>query len=218
MQPLGDKTVIRRTYESVIQTELFDEVCVVTDSEIIFTEIVQAGGIALMSKANHQSGSDRIAEAVADMEVDLIINVQGDEPFMQKEPLEQLVRLFEDPSVMVGSLMRKIEDDGEIGNASCVKVVVNKNNDALYFSRSVIPFAANTAVSVPYYLHIGVYGFRKETLLAFTKWPAGKLEQVEKLEQLRYLENAVPIRMALVDFKSVAIDTPEDLQKARTLL
>ena len=218
MQLLGNKTVIRHTYEATVATGLFDEVIVVTDSDIIFNEIVANGGRAVMSKKSHESGSDRIAEAIEDMDVDVVVNVQGDEPFIQKEPLEKLVRLFDDPSVQVGSLMRKISSAEELNASSCVKVVVNKNNDALYFSRSVIPFSANTAIEVPYYLHIGVYGFRKETLLNFTQWPAAKLEQIEKLEQLRYLENGVAIRMAEVDFKSVAIDTPEDLKRAATLL
>jgi 3-deoxy-manno-octulosonate cytidylyltransferase (CMP-KDO synthetase) len=218
MQLLGEKTVIRRTYDATEATKLFDEVIVITDSDIIYQEIVSHGGKAMMSKRPHESGSDRIAEAIADMDVDVVLNVQGDEPFIRKEPLEKLVRLFDDPSVKVGSLMRKIEDSNELVSSSCVKVVVNKNNDALYFSRSAIPFAANSAIDIPYFLHIGVYGFRKETLLQFTQWPAAKLEQVEKLEQLRYLENGIPIRMAQVDFKSVAIDTPEDLQRAKTLL
>jgi 3-deoxy-manno-octulosonate cytidylyltransferase (CMP-KDO synthetase) len=218
MQLLGGKTVIRHTYDATVATRLFDEVVVVTDSDIIYQEISSHGGKAVMSKRTHESGSDRIAEAIAEMTVDVIINVQGDEPFIQKEPLEKLVRLFDDSTVQVGSLMRKIDDSNELIKSSAVKVVVNKNNDALYFSRSVIPFAASTAMEAPYFLHIGVYGFRKETLLQFTQWPATKLEQVEKLEQLRYLENGVPIRMALVDFKSVAIDTPEDLERAEKLL
>ncbi len=218
MQLLGGKTVIRHTYDATVATQLFDEVVVVTDSDIIYTEITTHGGKAVMSKKSHESGSDRIAEAIADMDADVVINVQGDEPFIKKEPLEKLVRLFDDPSVQVGSLMRKIEDNVELTKSSSVKVVVNKNNDALYFSRSTIPFAANTAIDFPYFLHIGVYGFRKKVLLNFTQWPAAKLEQVEKLEQLRYLENGVPIRMALVDFKSVAIDTPEDLERAEKLL
>jgi 3-deoxy-D-manno-octulosonate cytidylyltransferase len=218
MQMLDNKTVIRHTYDAAAATGLFDKVMVVTDSDIIFNEIVANNGIAVMSKKEHESGSDRIAEAVTDINADIVINVQGDEPFIRKEPLEKLVRLFDDPAVRVGSLMRKITKPEEIENSSCVKVVINKNNDALYFSRSVIPFQANNAADIDYYLHIGVYGFRKETLLNFTQWPAGKLEQSEKLEQLRYLENGIPIRMALVDFKSVAIDTPEDLQQAKKLL
>ena len=218
MQLLGGKTVIRHTYDATVATRLFDEVVVVTDSNIIYDEITTHGGKAVMSKKSHESGSDRIAEAIADMDVDVVINVQGDEPFIKKEPLEKLVSLFDDASVQVGSLMRKIEDSIELAKNSSVKVVVNKNNDALYFSRSAIPFAANTTIDVSYFLHIGVYGFRKEALLNFTQWPAAKLEQVEKLEQLRYLENGVPIRMALVDFKSVAIDTPEYLERAEILL
>jgi len=218
MQPLGSKTVIRHTYEATKSTHLFDDVVVITDSDIIYNEITSHGGTAKMSRRRHESGSDRIAEAIADMDLDVVINVQGDEPFIKKEPLEKLVRLFEDPAVRVGSLMRKIEDSNELGNSSCVKVVVNKNNDALYFSRSVNPFAANTGIVIPYYQHIGVYGYRKDTLLQFTKWPASKLELTEKLEQLRYLENDVNIRMAVVDFKGVAIDTPEDLEKAKLLI
>jgi 3-deoxy-manno-octulosonate cytidylyltransferase (CMP-KDO synthetase) len=218
MQLLGGKSVIRHTYDATVATQLFDEVVVVTDSDIIYDEIKDHDGKAIMSKKSHESGSDRIAEAIADMDVDVVINVQGDEPFIKKEPLEKLVRLFDDPSVQVASLMRKIADNVELTKSSSVKVVVNKHNDALYFSRSAIPFAANTVIDIPYFLHIGVYGFRKEALLNFTQWPAAKLEQVEKLEQLRYLENGVSIRMALVDFKSIAIDTPEDLERAEKLL
>jgi 3-deoxy-manno-octulosonate cytidylyltransferase (CMP-KDO synthetase) len=218
MQKLGDKTVIRRVYEAVCQTALFDDVIVVTDSDTIEEEIKAVSGHVIRSKKEHVSGSDRIAEAAAELDVDIIINVQGDEPFIQRDPLEKLLRLFDDDSVQVGSLMRKITSETELNASSSVKVVVNKNNDALYFSRSVIPFAANLSVTPQHYLHIGVYGFRKETLLRFTTYPAAELEQVEKLEQLRYLENGIPIRMALVDFKGVAIDTPEDLEKAKTLL
>lgn len=218
MQQLGQKTVIRQTYDATVATGLFDQVFVVTDSEIIYNEIVSHGGSAIMSIRQHESGSDRIAEAVMEMDADVIVNVQGDEPFINKGPLEKLVRLFDDPAVQVGSLMRKIIDYDELIKSSAVKVVVNKNHDALYFSRSVIPFASNISHDIPHYLHIGVYGFKKNTLLNFTKWRPSKLEMAEKLEQLRYLENGIPIRMALVDFKSIAIDTPEDLARAKGLL
>lgn len=218
MQLLGDRTVIRHTYEATRSTGLFDQVVVVTDSNIIYNEITSNGGIAVMSRQAHESGSDRIAEAVAGMDVDVIVNVQGDEPFIRKEPLQKLVALFDDPAVQVGSLMRKINDKEEIENPGCVKVVVGNNNNALYFSRNAIPFPAAQNITAEYFLHIGVYGFRKDALLRFTKWPHGRLEKIEKLEQLRYLENDVPIRMALVDFQSVAIDTPEDLSRAMKLL
>lgn len=217
MQKLGDKTVIRHTYENTKATGLFDEVAVITDSEIIYDEIASHGGIAKMSRKQHESGSDRIAEAAADMDVDVIVNVQGDEPFIQREPLEKLVHLFKDPAVQVGSIMRRIVSVQEINDPNCVKVVINKLGDALYFSRSPIPYAGNKDISPDYFLHIGVYGFRKQALLNFTGWPAGTLERTEKLEQLRYLENGISIRMGLVDFKSVSIDTPEDLEKALKL-
>jgi 3-deoxy-manno-octulosonate cytidylyltransferase (CMP-KDO synthetase) len=218
MQKLGDKTIIRRVYEAAHRTNLFDDVIVVTDSDIIEEEIKSIKGHVIRSKKEHESGSDRIAEAAEKLDVDIIVNVQGDEPFIQREPLEKLVRLFDDASIQVGSLMRKIISEEELNASSSVKVVVNKNNDALYFSRSVIPFVANGFTNAQHYLHIGVYGFRKEALLRFTNWPAAELERVEKLEQLRYIENGIPIRMALVNFKSVAIDTPEDLEKAKTFL
>ncbi len=218
MQKLGGKTVIRRVYEATCQTGLFEAVIIVTDSDIIEEEIKAISGHVVRSKKEHESGSDRIAEAAAELDVDIIVNVQGDEPFIQREPLEKLVRLFDDDSVQVGSLMRKITSEEELNASSSVKVVVNKNNDALYFSRSVIPFVANGLVNPQHCLHIGVYGFRKEALLRFTNWPVAELERVEKLEQLRYIENGIPIRMALVDFKSVAIDTPEDLETAKKLL
>lgn len=218
MQPLGNKPVIRHTYDATIATGLFHDVWVVTDSAIIYDEITRHGGKAVMSRRAHESGSDRIAEAIADMDVDVVINVQGDEPFIRKEPLEKLVRLFDDPAVQVGSLMRRLTGKSEIESNSCVKVVVNQKMDALYFSRSVIPYPASDVVSATHYLHIGVYGFRKQTLLQFTQWPASRLEQVEKLEQLRYLDHGIAIRMAEVDFLSVAIDTPADLEKARQML
>lgn len=218
MQILGNKPVIRHTYDATVETGLFEEVWVVTDSTLIFDEITKHGGKAVMSKRAHESGSDRIAEAMADIDADVVINVQGDEPFIRKEPLEKLVRLFDDATVQVGSLMRRITTRAEIESSSCVKVVVNQKKDALYFSRSVIPYHANPEVAAAHYLHIGVYGFRKQTLLRFTQWPQSILEQTEKLEQLRYLDHGVPIRMAEVDFLSVAIDTPEDLDKAKSLI
>ncbi|MCG2613017.1 3-deoxy-manno-octulosonate cytidylyltransferase [Terrimonas sp. NA20] len=218
MQQLGDKSVIRHTYDGSVATGLFDEVVVVTDSDIIFDEVTSHGGKAIMSKKTHESGSDRIAEAIQDMDVDVVVNVQGDEPFVKREPLEKLVRLFDDPTVKVGSLMRRMSGINDVNSPSQVKVVVNKKMDALYFSRSPLPFRANTVIEAPYFLHIGVYAFRKQTLLDFTNWPAGVLEKEEKLEQLRYLENGVSIRMAEVTFQNVAIDTPEDLEVAKKLL
>lgn len=215
MQSLGDKSVILHTYQNTLASGVFEAVYVVTDSEIIYREVEQNGGRAIMSRRDHESGSDRIAEAIADMEIDVVINVQGDEPFMQKEPLEKLVSLFADPGVKVASLMREIRAPEELQNPNCAKLVVNKNNEALYFSRSPIPFRREKDALVTYYAHIGIYGFRKQSLLAFSSWPQGPLEKAEKLEQLRYLEQGIPIKMALVEFSGIAIDTPADLERAR---
>lgn len=218
MQQLGNKSVIRHTYDNTLATGLFTEVVVVTDSEIIFNEITSHGGKAIMSKKNHESGSDRIAEAAADLDVDIIVNVQGDEPFVQKDPLEKLLDTFKDPGVQVASLMQVLKDKTSIEDPNYVKVAVDRNMNALFFSRSVIPYPRDKHIAIPYYEHIGVYAFRKQALLNFTNWPMTPLEAAEKIECLRYLEYGVPLKMVLTQYMGVEIDTPEDLIKAAKLL
>lgn len=218
MQMLGDKTVIRHTYDATVATGLFDEVVVVTDSDIIFSEITLAGGKAVMSQYEHESGSDRIAEAAAGMEADIIVNVQGDTPFVKKEPLQKLLQQFDDGSVQVASMMQVLTDLNDILDPNFVKVAVDKNMNSLFFSRSVIPYPRDKDYPTTYYEHIGVYAFRKKALLDFTGWPVTPLEAAEKIECLRYLENGVPLRMVIVDYMGVEIDTPEDLEKAAKLL
>ena len=218
MQLLGDKTVIRHTHDNTVATGLFDEVFVVTDSEIIFNEITSHGGRAIMSKKEHESGSDRIAEAIEDLAIDIVVNVQGDEPFVKKEPLEKLIALFQDGKVQVASLMQVLANPALIADPNYVKVAVDKNSNALFFSRSIIPYPRNTEISITYYEHIGVYAFKKQALLDFTNWPMSPLEAAEKIECLRYLENGVSIKMALTHYMGVEIDTPEDLIKAAKLL
>ncbi len=218
MQILGDKPVIVHTYEAAVGSGLFNDVYVVTDSDIIYNEIRSRGGKAIMSIGSHESGTDRIAEAARNIEADIIVNVQGDEPFIQKEPLEKIVSLFERPEVQVASLKRKMENPADAANPNMVKVVTNKNDRALYFSRSIIPYPREEGTPVDYYLHIGVYAFRKEALLGFTSLPAAPLEQIEKLEQLRFLYNGIDIYLAETNYKTIAIDTPEDLEKAWVLI
>lgn len=218
MAELKGKSVIRHTYDATAATKLFDDVIVVTDSDVIYKEITANGGKALMSKKEHESGSDRIAEAAENMEVDIIVNVQGDTPFVKKDPLEKLLRQFDDPLVQVASLMQPLEDENLIGDPNYVKVAVDMHMNALFFSRSVIPYPRNKNISIPYYEHIGVYAFRKQALLNFTEWPVTPLENAEKIECLRYLENGVPLRMVITGYMGVEIDTPEDLQKAEALL
>lgn len=218
MQLLGDKTVIRRTYEAACATNLFDQVYVVTDSDAIEEEIVRIGGKVIRSRQAHESGTDRVAEAAREMNVDVIVNVQGDSPFIKKEPLQQLLQEFNDPIVQVGSLMRPLSNPDDIQNPNVVKVVVNKKNDSIFFSRSVIPYPRDPKQAAPYYEHVGVYAFRKDMLLAFSAWPLTPLEATEKLECLRLLEHGVPIRMVITPEKGVEIDTPEDLARAQELL
>lgn len=218
MQPLGSKSVIRHTYDNTLATGLFSEVIVVTDSDIILNEIVSNGGKAVMSTRSHESGTDRIAEAVEAMEADIIVNVQGDEPFVKKEPLELLLKAMHQQNTQVGSLMQEITDPELIADSNFVKVVVDKNFNALYFSRSAIPYARNRDLNPAYYEHIGVYAFLKQALLNFTSWPATPLESAEKIECLRFLENGISIRMVLTQFMGVEIDMPEDLERAARLL
>jgi 3-deoxy-manno-octulosonate cytidylyltransferase (CMP-KDO synthetase) len=221
MQVLGDKTVIRHTYDNTVATGLFDEVCVVTDSEIIYNEIQSNGGKALMSRKEHESGSDRIAEAAAGMDVDIIVNVQGDEPFVKRGPLEKLLAVFtgeHGQQVQVASLMQVLKEQKLIDDPNYVKVAVDSFMNALMFSRSVIPYPRAKNDTTVYYEHIGVYAFRKQALLNFTAWKMTPLEITEKIECLRYLENGVAIKMVVTDYMGIEIDTPEDLVKATRLL
>ena len=221
MQDLGGKTVILRTYEAAQQSHLFDDVFVVTDSDMIFDEIVSNGGKAIRSVKEHESGSDRIAEAVENLEVDIVVNVQGDEPFINTLALEKLIAVYKndtDKKVDLASLMCEIKEEDEINNPNNVKVVVDQNGFALYFSRSVIPYPRDKNVGVRYMQHIGIYAFRKQALLDFYNLPMKSLEASEKLEQLRYLEFGKRIKMVETTAKSIGIDTPEDLEKARRLL
>jgi len=218
MAELKGKSVIRHTYDATVATGLFDEVIVATDSDIIFNEIASNGGKAIMTKSDHESGTDRIAEAAQALGADVIVNVQGDTPFVSKEPLQKLLKQFEDKTVQVGSLMQVLEDEALIADPNYVKVCVDKNMNALFFSRSIIPYPRNKSIAITYYEHIGVYAFRKQALLDFTAWPVSPLEDAEKVECLRYLENGVSIRMVVTDYMGVEIDTPEDLERAEKLL
>ena len=220
MEILGNRTIITTTYQNVLETGLFDEVFVATDSELIFDEISKNGGKAVMT-GEHVTGSDRIAEAVQNIDCDIVINVQGDEPFLKKEPLKQLIDVFykdDKKEISLASLKIQLKDPAEIRNPNNVKVITDNNGFALYFSRSVIPFQRELSYDVTYYKHIGVYAFRKEALLKFSSLEMTPLEISEKLEQLRYLENGMKIKMVETDFVGIGIDTPEDLEKAKKLI
>lgn len=217
MQDLGGRPVIVRTYEAAKATNLFDEVFVVTDSEIIFKEVELHGGKAIMSLKEHDCGTDRIAEAVESMDVDIVVNVQGDEPFTSKKGLEQVLSVFEGSDaekIDLASLMTEIQDWKEISDPNCVKVVVDKDNFALCFSRSPIPYPRDKNVAVQYYKHKGIYAFRKSALMDFYNLPMRSMEAAEKIECIRFLEYGKNIKMAISNTQGIEIDTPEDLIRA----
>ncbi|WP_282113706.1 3-deoxy-manno-octulosonate cytidylyltransferase [Maribacter stanieri] len=218
MQDLAGKPVILRTYQAAVHTKLFDEVYVVTDSDIIYETIIKEGGLAIMSKKEHDCGSDRIAEAVMHMDVDIIVNVQGDEPFTDRESLEGVLKVFEDDvhkEIDLASLMVKITDEEEINNPNTVKVIVDNRNFALYFSRSPIPYPRAKDSNTTYFKHKGIYAFRKSALVDFQRLPMLQLEATEKIEAIRYLEYGKKIKMVETDVQGIEIDTPEDLRKAQ---
>jgi len=220
MQDLGGKTVILRTYEAMVATNIFDDVIVVTDSNTIYDEIVNNGGKAIMSIKEHDCGSDRIAEAVEFLDIDIVINVQGDEPFTDKESLIKLIDVFKEDhekEIDLASLMGQITDWDEINNPNIVKVIVDHNNFALYFSRSPIPYPRDKNAGAKYFKHIGVYAFRKEAILDFYRLPMLTLEASEKIECIRYLEYGKRIKMVESDIENIEIDTPEDLERARKI-
>jgi 3-deoxy-D-manno-octulosonate cytidylyltransferase len=221
MADLGGKSVIVRTYESTLATGLFDDVYVVTDSVIIKTEIEKFGGKAIMSIKEHECGSDRIAEAVENLDIDIVVNVQGDEPFVKKEPLEMVLNAFKGDDadqIDLASLMQEITDWKDITDPNYVKVIVDENDFALYFSRSPIPYPRDKDAGARYFEHIGIYAFRKEAILDFYKLPMRPLEATEKIECIRYLEYGKKIKMIETNYMGIEIDTPEDLLKANKLI
>ncbi|MCM4168897.1 8-amino-3,8-dideoxy-manno-octulosonate cytidylyltransferase [Arenibacter antarcticus] len=220
MQDLQGKPVIQRTYEAAINTGLFQEVYVVTDSPVIFETIAKIGGKAIMSKKEHECGSDRIAEAVESMEVDIIVNVQGDEPFTDRESLASVIEVFKDDhqqEIDLASLMTRIKDWVEINDPNTVKVIVDNQNFALYFSRAPIPYPRARELDIPYYKHKGIYAFRKRALMDFQRLPMQILEATEKIEAIRYLEYGKKIKMVETNVSGIEIDTPEDLEKAKSV-
>ena len=221
MKDLGGKPVIVRTYEAAVNANLFDDVFIVTDSEIIFKTIENAGGKVIMSKKEHECGSDRIAEAVENIETDIVVNVQGDEPFIDEVSLSKLIDVFKNDAINeidLASLKVQITNKEDIENPNNVKVITDVNNLAIYFSRSVIPFHRDKNIAVKYYKHKGVYAFRKQALIDFYNTPITPLEASEKIEAIRYQEIGKKIKMVETSVEAVGIDTPEDLEKAKQFL
>lgn len=218
LKEIQGKSILLRTYEAVVQSGLFHEVIVACDDELLVKEIKKVQGLTFLSTREHESGSDRIAEVAETMEADIIVNVQGDEPFIAKLALEKIIHLFNNPEVEVASLMTPIKSEEQWKNPNCVKVVVDNQNRALYFSRSPIPYHRDQHEHILAYKHIGLYAFTKKALLSFTSYPPSTLEQIEKLENLRMLEHGMKIHMDVIEHQGISIDTEEDYQAALSFL
>jgi 3-deoxy-manno-octulosonate cytidylyltransferase (CMP-KDO synthetase) len=215
---LQGKTIIQHVYDRVLDSNIFKDVIIATDDVRIANEIIGFEGKFKMTSPNHPSGSDRIAEIIEKMDCNVVFNIQGDEPMIDKKTLADLVNAFRDATVQAASLMTPITNQEDLLNPNVVKVVTDINDNALYFSRSLIPFDRDANQKPEYYRHIGVYAYRKQTLLDYIKLPQSILEKIEKLEQLRFLENGIPIRMVKTAYQGMGIDTPEDLIKVENLL
>ena len=220
---LGGKTVIQRVYEQA--SSVLEEVYVATDDERILQAVEQFGGRAVMTRADHKSGTDRIEEAAEKIgtDADVIINVQGDEPFIQPSQIETMMRLFDNPTTQIGTLGKRFDSIEATLNPNSPKIVTDLQGFALYFSRSIIPFVRGKEQtewlkSYPFLKHLGLYAYRREVLHEVTQLPQSPLELAESLEQLRWLENGYRIRVGLTDVETVGIDTPEDLERAEEFL
>lgn len=217
---LAGRSVILRTYEAVVKTQLFAETYVVTDSDSIENEITKHGGKAIRSKIAHDCGTNRIAEAAQHLDADIVVNVQGDEPFIQKKPLQDLLSVFEKDAkheIDLASLRQEIHSEKDINNPNVVKVIVDQAMNAMYFSRSPIPYPRSIHKGTKYYVHIGVYAFRKSALIDFYHTAPTPLEDTEKIEGIRYLETGKKIKMVTTDYMGVSIDTPDDLEIAEKI-
>lgn len=215
LKDLGGKSVLQRTYEAVIESRTCSEVIIACDHEDIENEVIGFGGRYFRSTKLHECGSDRIAEVALTIDADIIVNVQGDEPFIEKEALEKVIHLFQNPEVEVASLMMPIRAYQDLYNPNCVKVVTNDQGRALYFSRAPIPYPRDTGPAIQAFKHIGVYAFRRQALLDFTAMPPSKLELIEKLENLRMIEHGMAVYLDVIHHVGISIDTEEDYEEAK---
>ena len=221
-KPLVDiagKSMLQRVYEQAKKCPQLTEVIVATDDERIYDHVIAFGGVAVMTAADHQSGTDRCAEvALAHPQYEIIINIQGDEPYIDPEQITKLAYCFSTPDVQIATLIKRVKSEQELYNPNSPKVVVNKLSEAIYFSRSALPHIRgeepqNWLEFYPYFKHIGIYGYRADVLQQITKLPVSSLEKAESLEQLRWIENGYRIKVAETELETHAIDTPEDLLK-----
>lgn len=212
--PLGQHSILATTYLNTISTGLFSDTIAICDKEILADEILALGGKAFLSKKNHETGTDRIAEFAAQLDADIIINIQADEPFVNASILEKLIAAFKDEKVQVASCQYQLQGEENIQNPNHVKVVCDQNNFAVLFSRSPIPFARNVEIQPAYFKHVGIYAFRPKALLKFAQYKAPLIEQAEQLENLRFIYYNIPIKIVTIDETPISIDTQQDYEYA----
>lgn len=213
-------SMIERVYRQAQKTKSLNKIIVATDDDRIYAHVKNFGGEVVMTSATHQSGTDRCAEVISgfDENSDVVVNIQGDEPFIQPEQVDLLCSCFENKQTCIATLVKKITDQKEINDPNIVKVVISKNMNALYFSRHPLPYNRNKINSLIYYKHIGIYAYKARTLKEIASLPVSHLEQAELLEQLRWLENGYTIKTIVTHLETISIDTPEDLEKLRLKL
>ncbi|MFN7313823.1 MAG: 3-deoxy-manno-octulosonate cytidylyltransferase [Bacteroidota bacterium] len=217
---IGGKSMIQRVFEQCLKADVLADVIVATDDERILNHVIGFGGKAMLTAATHQSGTDRCAEVLSKLQesYDAVINIQGDEPFIDPQQIKLLASAFEHSLVEIASLKKAIKSEEEIRNPNVVKVVTNANGEAIYFSRSPIPYRRNPEANITYYKHVGIYGYKAQVLTKLTQLPMGVLEQAESLEQLRWLENGFKMMLKETDMETVAVDTPDDLANVEKIL
>lgn len=226
-KPLVDiagKSMLQRVYEQAKKCAQLAEVIVATDDDRIFNHVIAFGGLAVMTSSNHQSGTDRCAEvALLYRQFDIIINIQGDEPYIDPEQITKLASCFNSPYVQLATLIKRVKTEHELHNTNSPKVIINKLSEAIYFSRSALPHIRGQEPQrwlefYPYFKHIGIYGYRADVLQEITKLPVSSLEKAESLEQLRWIENGYRIKVAETELETYAVDTPEDLELINKIL
>lgn len=218
LAPLSGKPLIQHVYENSKGSLLAGDVVVATDSESIFDAVASFGGRAVMTSAEHPSGTDRCAEAALQMDCDIIVNVQGDEPFVRPAMIDDVIGLLKDEGASIGTLVKRISDSGEAHDPNIVKAVFDRQGFALYFSRAPVPYHRDGWTEISAYKHIGIYGYRKEALMRLSGMKPSPLEEIERLEQLRALENGMRIKVKETFFETIGVDTPEDLERAEKWL
>jgi 3-deoxy-manno-octulosonate cytidylyltransferase (CMP-KDO synthetase) len=215
---IAGKAMLEHVFERASQARYLSQVIIATDDERIYAEARRFGAPVRMTRADHASGTDRVAEVASAESAELIVNIQGDEPLIEPAAIDAAVLgLLDDPDVPMGTLKKRIEDPRELSDPNVVKVVTDRRQHAIYFSRSLIPYPGRSGGAIPHYKHIGLYVYRRDFLLSYSQLPVGPLEQAERLEQLRALENGYSIRVVETEYESLGVDTPEDLERVARL-